>query len=304
MVSKVVIIGSGNMANSYIDVLKKNKRFEILGCFSRNKNKLKKFSELKNIPYLYNIDSVFNLKKRDLLIVAITATNLINFIKTIFDVKCTVLIEKPLGINLRESLKIFKKIKYKKNFFLALNRRYYGSTLQVQKKILNQKKIIYVEDHVNFEEFEKRGFNNKNKKYFFFSHSIHLIDYFNIFGKGKIVNIKRIYFKKKQIILRLDFSSGDVGIYYVTLNSKQKWNVMIFNKDRFFKLQPLEVLTIINRNYRKKFKYFYDNRYKPGLWRLINDILKKIDGKKNKLVSINEGLKIMTLVDKIYLKTQ
>jgi len=300
----VAIIGSGKMASSYIEVLKKNRKFNILGAYSRNKKNLKLFCEKNAIKSFNNIDEIKNNKSLDLLIVAVTATSLIRIISYIFNIKCKVLLEKPLGINFKEAEIIFRKIVLKKNFFLALNRRYYGSTLIAKKFLSNKRKIIFIDDHINFDPFKKLGFNLKNKKYFVYSHSIHLIDYLKIFGNGKIINIdvkKTIINNKLNIFCLLEFKSGDIGIYNATYNSACRWKIIISNYNYKCLFQPLEKLFLTNKtNLTKDYSSYLDKRYKPGIWNLVNDVKQMLHGKNHSLVSLKDGLSLMKLINRIH----
>lgn len=300
----VAIIGSGKMALSYSKVLKANRNFNLIGAYSRNVDNLKSFCFENSIFPFKNIKNLTKYPTLDLIIVAVTAPNLLKIINKIFNVKCKVLIEKPLGISLKEANKIYKKILFKKNFFFALNRRFYGSVLLAKKKINKKKYIIYIEDHINFNNFQKLGFNNKNKKNFIYSHSIHLIDFLNIFSKGKPIK-----FYKKKIILNnkiniycfIEYQSGNIGIYNAYYDSSLRWKVIVKDRQNNFLFMPLENLVLSNnKNFTKMYAFKLDHEYKPGIWNLIKEIEKMFEGKTHKLLLIKQALPIMSLINKIH----
>lgn len=301
----VIIIGSGKMASAYSEVLQKNKKFNLLGAYSRNKEILKSFcSERKIVPFK-DFKEIINFKSLDLLIIAVTATNLRDVINKIYKIKCKVLIEKPFGINYAEAKYLHQKILYKKNFFIALNRRYYGSVLLAKKKLKKvKKKLIYIEDHIDFGKLIQLGFNNRNKKYFVYSHSIHLIDFLNIFSNGKILNIykkKIIVNKNINIFAVISYSTGDIGIYNCSYDSKEKWKISIKSEHQELIFQPIEELSLSNQKVNNKnYSFHLDKKYKPGIWNLLNDALNLFQNKPHNLLRISYGLKLMKLINSIH----
>ena len=87
------------------------------------------------------------------------------------------------------------------------------------------------------------------------ANSIHLIDYFRIFGRGKITNVKtkNIKISKNQKIVNseIKFSSGDIGIYKCFWNLNAPWAVSILYKDQRYELKPLETLNYYFGNTKK-----------------------------------------------------
>ena len=299
----VVVIGSGKMAEAYVDTIQSFKNFNILGIYSRNQKNLEVFCKKKKVNLINNYKEIIEIKKNiHLLIIAVTASNLLKVINITKSLNCVRLLEKPLGISLVQAEKINKITKNKK-YFLVLNRRMYESTQFAQKKI-TKKKIILVEDHINFNLHKQLGFNKKKYKNFIFSHSIHLIDYFNIFAKGKITNIfksKLFVNSHKLIYCLIEFSSGDIGIYSCKYNSKQKWKVILFEKNKRIKFQPLETANLVSRNNRIIFSpKRFDRNYKPGIYNIILNLNYLFFKKKFKLVSVKEGLEIMKLIHNLH----
>ena len=113
----VVVIGSGKMADAYIDVIKDFKNINILGVYSRNKKNLEIFCKKKKVNYFDSYKELYkNKKKIHLLIIAVTATNLLQVINLTKDLNCVRLLEKPLGISLKQAEKIIKITKIKNIF--------------------------------------------------------------------------------------------------------------------------------------------------------------------------------------------
>ena len=301
MTINVLIIGSGKMAQSYIETIRQFNNFNILGIYSRNQKNLKIFCEINKVIQIKNFNEI-KRNKIHLLIIAVTAPNLLNVIKLTRNLKCVRLLEKPLGISLSQAKQI-KKIANKKKYFLALNRRMYESTI-FAKKIIKKNKVIYIEDHINFDYLKKCGFNLKQKENFIYSHSIHLIDYFNIFTKSKILEIKRNKFKLNNdnfLFCTIRFSSGDIGIYTAHYNSKKKWKIIIFEKNNTIKFQPLENAKLYSN--KKIFTFHpinHDKYFKPGIYKIIFNLNLLFKKRKYELTNMNEALKLMNLINKIH----
>ena len=69
------------------------------------------------------------ITKADGVLVAISPDNLKKVSKAIFSYPWKCLVEKPIGINYKETLKIYNQSKKsRKKIFVAFNRRYYSST--------------------------------------------------------------------------------------------------------------------------------------------------------------------------------
>jgi len=208
-----------------------------------------------------------------------------------------------LGISVEQAKKIYK-ISRRKKYFLALNRRMYESNLFVKKK-LTGRIIISIEDYINFDNLKKLGFKKNQRKNFIFSHSIHLIDYLNIFPKGKIVKIYREkYFLKKKLYIYVFilFDSGDIGIYTCLYNSSAKWKVSIKNNSYNINFQPLEEASVLKKNTNiYKFVPTKDDKFfKPGIYKIIKNLKYYFEKKNNNLVHMKEAVKLMKLIDKIH----
>ena len=136
----VAIIGSGNMAQEHFNAIDSFKQFNVVCVVGRNKKKLKYFAKKNSIKnYLFNIKLAYEKFKPDLVIIAVSELSLKKIINKIVKYPWTCLCEKPVGYNYRESQLIYRKIrKFKKqNFFVSLNRRYFGSTINA-KEILKK----------------------------------------------------------------------------------------------------------------------------------------------------------------------
>lgn len=312
--NKIAIIGAGGMADEYLKVLSKLNNIRIVGICNRTKHKSLRLKKKYPIEKVFNkINQMYNETKPDGVIVALSPDILKKKIKEIFSPNYKYLIEKPVGLNLKESNYIKKIVKEKKiNAYVALNRRYFTSTKYLLKKIKcnkNIKRIVEVEDQED-QLLNKTIFSKKILDNYMFVNSIHLIDYFNLFCRGnvnKIVRVKNWENKKKNIFTSyLHYSSGDLGIYRAVWNMPGPWSVKVYVKNGYYKLSPVEKIFYRKNNSRKDKKinidYKNDRIFKPGLKLQLEDFLNVINDKKNNLPTLDISNNLMSLISKIYKK--
>jgi len=307
----VAIIGSGNMAQQHFNVINSFEQFNVICVLGRNKNKLINFAKKNLIKnFLFDIDLAYKKFKPDIVIIAISESNLIKIIPKIVKYPWFCLCEKPIGINFRESLQIYRKIKKfkKNNFFVSLNRRFYFGTIYAKKILKNYEgKIkIYINDQVDRNELKKIGIQKKVINNYMYVNSVHLIDYINIFCKGRVVSIKNINLLKKKpkiLISKIKFSSGDEVTYTVVYDVKSPWYFIIKADKKIIAMKPLENFFLSNKNKVLDNEInIIDKKFKPGLKRQAIQILNYFKKEKYNLTSIKDYLNTVSLIKKIYEK--
>ena len=309
----IAIIGAGKMSREYIKVFLHKKKFQIKGVIGRSKKNLNLLSkEFPNLLFTNNINQVFKKQKIDLTIICVLESEILNVTKLISKFQTTILFEKPVGVNFLETKKIMQIVKKNKiKSFVALNRRFYQSTLLGKKLIGNKKnkKFIFVNDSQSEKKMKKIKKFKKIYKNIMYCNSIHLIDYFNIFGRGKIIKIKNYKkfksLKPTRVISLIYFSSGDMGLYHARWDKNEKWEVSIFSKKIAFSFKPLEIIKIFKNVGDQKIKKNYnliDIKYKAGLFEISKELQKFFEKKKNNLIDLNEYFKTVMIIKKIYQK--
>lgn len=307
----VAIIGSGYMAQQHFNVINSFKEFNVICVLGRNRSKLKIFAKKNLIKnYLFDIDIAYKKFKPDIVVVAVSEDNLIKIIEKIIKYPWFCLSEKPIGINFKESQKIYKKIKKfkKKNFFVSLNRRFYYGTINAKKILKNFRgKIkIYINDQLDRDELKKLGIDKKVINNYMYVNSIHLIDYINLFCKGRAVSIENINLLNKRpkiLISRIKFSSGDEATYSVVYDVKAPWYVLIKANNKIIAMKPLENFFISKKNIVQDYGInLIDKKFKPGLKMQAFEILNYFNKKNYNLTSIEDYLKTVFLIKKIYEK--
>ena len=219
------------------------------------------------------------------------------------------MLEKPIGLNIKEATKLINLVKkYKSRAFVALNRRFYDSTLDLKNRIKKNKgnRIIEVFDSQNKDKFKKLKKNKKVINSLLYANSVHLIDYMDIFCRGKLKQIITIKSHKNNpsiVTSKLKFSSGDIAFYHATWNRQSRWKVKVLINKAEYVLQPLETLKCFNtENNKLIFSKTYKSKLKDGLVNMINHLKKEFERKKNDLIKIDKHASTINIINKIYEK--
>ncbi len=310
----VSIVGAGYMAEEHIKALKRFKKFKIVGIMSQKNINAKKLAQKYKIKNICNsIDDLFTKTASKLLIVAVSETNIKKVMLQALKYSWKILSEKPLGLNFNESKKIFltaKKLKKTNDVVVGFNRRNYSVTKFVSSEIDNSnKRLVQINDQQNIYDKSVAKLPQPIKKNWMYANSIHLIDYSNIFCRGKITssskNISSLDKRAKIITFIAKYNSGDKLIYNALWNIPGPWSVIISNKKKSYKLEPLEILKIKDYKSRKyqdiKIKTQDEKlKIKTGLFYQTKELLNFVLNKKHNLCKIEESNKTMLLTKKIY----
>ena len=307
---KIALIGAGKTMEEYLKVLSSYKnQLALEGIFNRTSHKasfLKKKYKIKNL--CKNIDDLYLKTNADIvfIIISVENTKKVCLEASKYPWKCYV--EKPFGINYAETLELNKKLKNRiKNFYIAFNRDYYQSVIECDKflKKDSSKRIITITDQQNYKNFPKYKNNKKFLKNLKFSNSIHLFVLAKHFARKKFNKTSKIYEHKnnkiKYFIKKIEFSSGDIVFYHSIWNRPGPWKVEISTNKYFASLQPLEELSIKDKNNKNILikPSNYDNKFKPGIFLMVKDFLKFYNDKKTSNISHSNALMKMIHETKI-----
>jgi len=309
---KLCIVGAGRMAVEHLKVFSEIKNIELSGISTRTKKKAKILQ--KKYPTLkiyHNLEEMFTTEKPEGAIVAVNENVLLKICKKIFKFDSSLLIEKPIGCDFNQNLKIIKLMKKykKKNCFVALNRRQYHSTkslLKLLKKDKTKRKIYINDQQFNLKKYYPHKANIVLKN-MMFANSIHLLDYVNVLSRGKIVSIlTRISRQKRDISFvasTIKFSTGDIVYYKAIWNSFSKWGIRIFTNNYFYEMNPIEKLQYFNFKSLNKTiikNSLNDIKFKPGFMEQAINFIKMIKKKPHSLVNINDNFNTTKIIKKIY----
>jgi predicted dehydrogenase len=310
-IMNIGIIGSGYISDSHIKVIKNNKKFKILGIYSRTINNARIKAEKYNIKYFSNnLDIFINKFKYDGIIVLVSADKIYEITKLLLKYKIPILIEKPAGLNLKELNSLIKKNKkYKTPNMIALNRRYYSIFKKLKKIMVKKNKLrsFIIEGHENFWNIKKIVKKNKILENWEYANSIHTVDLINFFGDSEITNFYKINNKIKEfhnVTSILKFKNGINCTYISNWNSPSRYSVKLFTDKYTYLIKPLEKCYQIDHNFKQKeiLPDKNDIKFKAGFSNQLRNFENLIKSKKNIWPdsNLNKTLETYKLVNKIY----
>lgn len=309
---RVTIIGSGNMAGEYVRVIQNIGNFKINGIVTRKVSSYKKLAQKINYKVKRLKISDLTQIRSDLIIVAISEENIFKILKQISNVKSIILCEKPIGLNYSEFSKILKLFEIKNTkLFVALNRRYYQSMNMLKKLIeINSIGRINIVDQQDQNLMKKNGKNEKVIKYLMYANSVHLIDLINFFSLNSSYKIlkKKIIRSSKTKIIECEIKTHRIIFKYKCYwNIKKRWEIKAFGRNKIYRLKPTEKIFVSKNNSKKKYNEIeiskIDQKFKPGIYFLMKDILKYLKNRKlNNLITIQNHKPTVKLINDIYEK--
>ncbi|MBK8188038.1 MAG: Gfo/Idh/MocA family oxidoreductase [Cellvibrio sp.] len=217
---KVAIVGAGYMALEHTKAFASLGNVEIAGICSRTVSRAEELAANFQTKAFGNIAEMYDQTKADIVIVAVSELSMLSVCVECFNYPWLCFLEKPVGIDLREAEKILAAAEAKRaRAFVALNRRSYSSTRQAIEKVQQHEgvRLISITDQQDMAAAREYGTPEKVVRNFMYANSIHLIDYFSLFGRGDVVGVDSTLPWNPDspgfVVSTIHFSSGDVGVY-------------------------------------------------------------------------------------------
>ncbi len=310
-VIKVAIVGAGFMAKEHIRAFKDIPAVSIVGIYSRTLERARRLADTYRIPHVFgSLESLYDGTQAHLVIVAVPELMTKQVCMSIFRFPWQALIEKPLGYNLAEACEIAEVAnKSRTKVYVGLNRRHYSSTRAVLREVseVHGPRLICVYDQEDPIIAFARGRPQEVVDNWMYANSIHLIDYFRLFCRGDVVSVNHLIpwnpVSPRFVVAKLDFSSGDSGIYQAIWNGPGPWGVTISTQKIRWELRPLEKAFRQSHTSRIAEEIPPDTediKFKAGLFRQAEECIKAVCGEPNTMPVLSECLETTKLVGKIY----
>ncbi|PPR48334.1 MAG: 4-carboxy-2-hydroxymuconate-6-semialdehyde dehydrogenase [Alphaproteobacteria bacterium MarineAlpha5_Bin8] len=307
---KIALIGAGYIAKKHLEVIKNIKGMKVIAITSRTKKKAEKLSKEFNIKYIFNdYKKLINTIKPDGIMILVSSEEIFTLTQKIIPFNIPIFIEKPLGLNLKETKKLNRlAIKHRLKSIVGFNRRHY-SNFETGLNIIKKKgKLlgITIEGHERFWKIENI-ISKKNKNSWLYSNSSHVIDLFRYFaGEISSINSYSGSLSKKrldQFSSIIKFKSGTIGNYIANWYSPSGWSIKLHGEKVLVVFKPLEKGYWVDSNFKKhniKMSQV-DKKYKPGFYNQMQSFKKMLLTKKLHWPSqsIQDTLKTYTIIDQI-----
>lgn len=308
---KVTFIGAGYMTTEHIKAFKKIPNVQLAGIFSRTRSKSESVALEFGIEKVCDsIEELFLSTKADLVVISVPELSTREVVLKVFEYPWISLIEKPIGYNFEDAhlIAIEKKTR-NRDAFIALNRRHYSSTRLVVEALEKHegKRLVHVYDQENPREALVGGAPRLVVDHWMYANSIHVVDYFNILCRGNLISVENFIKWKPNLpcflLSKLSYTSGDIGIYEAIWEGPGPWAVTITTNTCRWELRPLEQAFTQKYKSRKNEvmqSHPWDVQFKPGLRLQAEEALKAVRGETHNLPTLEDGLKTMNLIKKIY----
>ena len=311
MQKKVAIIGSGYMAEQHIKALLDIPDCIVVGIVSRNSETASSLADRYSIPLIASsIKSLYQETGADGVIVAVNEPEAVDVVSQCIDFDWKIMSEKPLGLFLSSTISLREKAGDRsQDIFVAMNRRHYQSTKTAKELIKNDQdqRIVTIMDQENITGAIKSGQPKEVVERWMVANSIHLIDYFSMFCRGKVEkSIPSLPWSPKAPFIfqtNLFFESGDIGCYTAMWDAPGPWSVRITTKKQMFEMQPLEQLhhQIFPEKTKHKIELKdFDLIHKPGLYIQCQEFVAALFSKPHNLPSLSDYIKTHALVELMY----
>lgn len=311
---KVAIIGAGYMAKEHIKAFQDIKNVQIIGIYSRTYLNAQNLALNTNIKFVArSIEELYNITKANIVIITVNVDKIFEVSLECFKYPWVCLIEKPAGYNLNEA-KLLNQyaIEQNKQVFVALNRRHYSSTNKALSELnsIVSPRIVKILDQEDIKDPIRIGHPPHIIDNWMYANSIHLIDYFNIFCRGNLLNVTHVVewnsINPFYMLTKLEYDTGDLGIYEAVWNAPSPWSVNIITKEKRVEMSPLE--KVYTQDYGSRVKNEleidqWDIKFKPGLRLQAQLLIDSLNGiESNNLPTLSDSIDTMTLINKIYKK--
>ncbi|GAB5494718.1 MAG: hypothetical protein Phog2KO_49330 [Phototrophicaceae bacterium] len=307
----VALIGAGYTATEHAKVFADLPDAEIVGIHSNRRESAEAFASEHNIPNVYDsIEALYEGTKADIVLVTVYETSMKAVCLKCIEYPWTLFVEKPPGMNVDEAEEILAGAEANdRDVYVALNRRFYGSTLAAVDGLaeIDEPRYIYIQDQEDRDTALAVGQPEIVVQHWMYANSIHMVDFAYIFGRGDVVEVKPIFplteAHPRVITSAITFSSGDRVIYEAVWEAPAPWSVSITTSQKRWELRPVEDASYQNAGERQRHtleRPEVDTKFKPGFWKQAEQVVKKVQGEESASISLKESLKTMRLIREIY----
>ena len=310
--TRIAIIGAGVIAREHLLAFRDLENILIVGISAPTSARSHRLAEEFDIKIICNdVKTLWEKTRADAVVVAVPILNTYEVCEDVFVHDWISLVEKPIGYNLAEAAALASLASAKSHqCFIALNRRHFGSTLHLKNLLTanTSNRIIRVNDQEDQAQGVAAGHPTSVIQNWHFANSIHLIDYFLQFGRGKISRvtreIKHQEARLSHVSAEIEFSSGDKGFYEAIWNAPARWSVQVELDSLIAELKPLEQARITRKGSQTDELPIdsLDKNFKPGFKRQAELFINQVrgDSTQNKLPTLSDSLETMRLIDMIY----
>lgn len=309
---KIAFVGAGYMAAEHARAFSGLPGVTLAGVFSRTRTRAEQLASA--YPGMVVCDSVSELHARtraDLVVVTVKELSMGAIAAECFAFPWAALLEKPAGYDLADATGILDAAsRAGGKAYVALNRRAYSSTRQALARLADNSgprfvKVMDQQDQQAARDIYKEP--PEVVRNYMYANSIHLIDYFRVFGRGEVTGVVPVLpwtpEKPAIVVSKIEFSSGDVGLYEGVWDGPGPWAVSVVTPRERLEMRPLEQVSLQLRGERKVAALDLDpddTAFKPGLRYQAMQAVAAMRGEPHHLPTLADSWQSMNLVARIF----
>jgi predicted dehydrogenase len=308
---KVAFVGAGYMATEHMRAFASLPDVEIAGIYSRTRERAEKLAASFGARVCDSVSDLYAKTGADLVVVTVVELSMAEAALECFAHPWTVLLEKPAGYNLQDATRIRDAAaRAHSSAFVAFNRRAYSSTRKALELLRGHSSERFIK--VIDQQDQQAAILQNNQpelvaRNYMFANSIHLIDYFRVLARGEVAETEPIVRwtpeKPGLVLAKINFTSGDVGVYEGIWNGPGPWIVSVNTPEQRIEMRPLEQATVQLRGTRVVTKLDIDpddTAYKPGLRYQATQAVAAVREEPANLATIEDSWHSMKLVADIF----
>ena len=308
---RVAFVGAGYMSSEHLRAFAACPEVELVGIHSRSTHRAEALARtFPGLSVFPSIKALYSETNADLVVIAVPELACQTVCEQAFQHPWTLLIEKPVGYTLKQARQIEQTAEtLGAKAYVALNRRFYGSTLQLQNALQGTEglRVVTILDQEDAESALAAGQPAEVVHNWMYANSIHLIDYFSQLCRGEHIGTKILTpwnpDNPGPVVAQLQFNSGDIGVYQAVWNAPGPWSVAVSTAPLRAELRPIEQLSLQmagSRQAELQSPDPLDQQFKPGLLRQAQAAIQAAKGQATTLPNLKEANRSMSLVASIY----
>lgn len=258
-----------------------------------------------------DIAGLYEATQADLVVVTVTELSMAAVAKACFAFPWMVLLEKPAGYDLADAIGIAEAARAAgSRVHVALNRRHLSST-RTMLEDLNARpepRFIHVQDQESMAQAAAIGHPELVVRNWMYANAVHMVDYLLAFGRGAVTSVTPVQPWDPErpgiVLARIEFSSGDLGLYEAVWNGPAPWACTVTTPERRWEVRPLEKAVFQNageRTLNPAPLHPWDEAFKPGFRRQAELAVQATGGgPPDGLPTLEDSLATMLLIAAIY----
>lgn len=307
----VAFIGAGAMAREHLRAFQDVPGVSLAGLASRTRDKAERLAAEFNVPVVAGgANELFDHTAAALVVVAVSGEAMLQTALACCRHPWTLLLEKPPGVDVAEAEQIRAAAAAAgRTVLVGLNRRFLSSTLAALEDLapLHDRRYVHVQDQEDLAAARAGGFHPRVLASWPHANAIHVIDYLRCFGRGEVTAVRAIEPWRPEspgiVLAKIEFSSGDLGLYEGIWNGPGPWAVTVSTPARRWELRPLEQAAVQQAGERRLAavpRHEWDERFKPGFRRQAEEAAAAAQGRPHRAVVLDDALATMRLIDDIF----